>query len=108
VTQNSGSKDSLNWLVEWFASHCDGEWEHQEGVVIENLDNPGWSLKISLRETALENVPFEAVEHNYNNDVSWWRCWVEHSVFHAACGARDLASVVDVFRQWSTQHERSG
>lgn len=108
MTQDGDPKDSLSWLAEWFASHCDGDWEHQEGVRIETLDNPGWRLEISLKGTALESAPFKTVEHNYQSNVSWWRCWIEDGHFHAACSARDLPSVVDVFRQWASKHEHNG
>jgi hypothetical protein len=28
-------------LEAWYASRCDGEWEHGYGISIETLDNPG-------------------------------------------------------------------
>jgi hypothetical protein len=34
-------EDLLEWLMRWYAAHCDGEWEHTYGVVIDTLDNPG-------------------------------------------------------------------
>lgn len=34
-------------LVNWYVSHCDGEWEHGYGITIETLDNPGWAVNIT-------------------------------------------------------------
>jgi hypothetical protein len=95
------TEDSLNWLVDWYARHCDGEWEHSYGIKIRTLDNPGWRLEIDLTGTVLENLPFHEIRHNYDDDVSWWTCFLHDKSFHAACGARDLASVMDVFREWA-------
>jgi hypothetical protein len=95
------AEDTLNWLIDWYAHHCDGEWEHSHGVRIGTLDNPGWSLKIDLTATELETVPFVEVRHNYDDDISWWTCFLRDKTFHAACGARDLTSVLGVFRAWA-------
>ncbi|TMB85990.1 MAG: hypothetical protein E6J45_14585 [Chloroflexi bacterium] len=35
------SDDPLALLQHWYLSRCDGEWEHQRGITIESLDNPG-------------------------------------------------------------------
>lgn len=43
----------LKALQQYYASHCDGEWEHQYGFALETCDNPGWLLKI--RDPALFN-----------------------------------------------------
>ena len=31
--------DLLNWIQNWFYSNCNGDWEHNRNIVIENLDN---------------------------------------------------------------------
>jgi hypothetical protein len=48
----------LMWLCEWFANQCDGDWEHEFGISLETLDNPGWSLRIDLPRTALSERVF--------------------------------------------------
>src|SRR5688572_18249094 len=95
------TQDNLNWLMDWYAVHCDGLWEHGYGVTIGTIDNPGWRLEIHLTGTELENVPFEEVRRNYDDDVSWSVCFLRDKAFHAACGARDLDSVLAVFRAWA-------
>ncbi len=95
--------DGLNWLQDWYASHCDGEREHQHGIKIATLDNPGWSLVIDLYETELETRPFAKVEHNLASASSWWACQVEQRKFVAHCGTRDLRAVIAIFRDWATE-----
>lgn len=51
--------DALKWLEDWYSDQCDGDWEHQNGIDIGNIDNPGWTLKVDLTGTSLENIPFE-------------------------------------------------
>lgn len=98
--------DALAWLMEWYASHCDGEWEHGHGVSISTLDNPGWRVRIDLQGTVLESAPFEERRFNYDDDISWWICKREGKSFEAACGARELIAVIGVFRDWATQNQR--
>ena len=95
------AEDNLDWLIKWYARHCDGDWEHFCGVKIGTLDNPGWQLTIDLTGTKLESMPFAEIRHNYDDDVSWWTCYLRDNAFHAACGARDLTSVIGVFREWA-------
>lgn len=45
----------LTRLCGWYALHCDGDWEHQSGLKIGTLDNPGWSLEVNLTGTNCED-----------------------------------------------------
>ena len=61
--------DSLTWLHAWYAIQCDGAWEHEYGVSIETIDNPGWFLKLDLRETGVDGSTFAKREvHRSKND----------------------------------------
>lgn len=95
------TQDALDWLADWYTRHCDGNWEHNFGISIANIDNPGWTLTIDLTGTDLENVPFEEVRHNYEDETSWWKCSREGKTFRAVCGARELSAVIKVFRTWA-------
>ena len=44
---------TLARLQRWYASQCDGDWEHHSDVEIGTLDNPGWSVDIDLADAAL-------------------------------------------------------
>ena len=54
--------DVLEWLQKWYLSQADGEWEHEHGIKIDTLDNPGWSVTLSLAGTILDSKKFERVE----------------------------------------------
>jgi Immunity protein 53 len=99
--------DNLIWLTRWYASQCNGSWEHQNGVKLDTLDNPGWILTINLEDTDLENRPFEPQRNGAESQaydptkmLSWWICRVEKKEFIAACGPHDLPAIISIFRQW--------
>jgi len=44
----------LEWLIEWFSLNCDGDWEHENGIKITTVSNPGWFIAIDLRDTPMK------------------------------------------------------
>jgi hypothetical protein len=36
--------DEIRELQQWYLAQCDGDWEHEWGVQIGTLDNPGWVM----------------------------------------------------------------
>ena len=109
------SGDSLTWLMQWYLAECNSDWEHSCGVKIDTLDNPGWTLKIDLRETDLQGRSFKRVERGEPaSDLEEWRAlgsWLVADVkgdsFEAACGPLDLLAVIEIFRQWVEQPEQT-
>jgi len=91
--------DVFDWLVQWFKSYCDGDWEHGEGVVIETLDNPGWSVRISLDGTSFTEKDFAKVEVAHNND-DWILCKVEDYFFKGYGGPDKLKEILEIFKNW--------
>ena len=87
-------------LQKWYCDQCDGDWEHDFGVKIGNIDNPGWSVLIDLEGTSLESIDFNAVEINYDHDLEWVRCWVEDKVFNGVGGPSQLGAILEVFIQF--------
>jgi hypothetical protein len=87
------------WLQEWYASQCNGEWEHGYGIHIDTIDNPGWRVKINLKNTSLENnnIPLKNLERNEDD---WVQIWVKDSVFQAAGGAKNLFEILTIFQRW--------
>jgi hypothetical protein len=69
----------VEWLQQWYSDQTDGEWEHAYGIVIDNIDNPGWSIKIDLIDTPLSSKQFPRLEID-NGDTDWYFCWVEANV----------------------------
>jgi hypothetical protein len=90
---------SLERLENWYESHCNGDWEHQYGVEIGTLDNPGWSITFDLTGTRSENKIFDQVKlERTKND--WVQCWVDNRKFNAACGPKNLSEVINIFCEW--------
>ena len=92
---------TLRRLADWYRSQCDGGWEHGQGVRIDTLDNPGWSVTVNLAGTVLENRPFKTKESRYEDETDWLRCWKEGTEFRAACGVGRLEDALVVFLDWA-------
>jgi hypothetical protein len=101
--------DHIAWLMNWYRSQCNGDWEHRHGVVIETLDNPGWSLIVDLERTPLDGRPFNPVFENVAEsqapfepagDGRWMVAKVEGNKFKAYGGSGDLFRLVGTFRSW--------
>ena len=93
--------DALKRFQRWFAEHCDGGWEHQEGVEVATLDNPGWRLTISLDGTELHERPFDRLRVERAED-DWIQAWVESGKWNAACGPLNLVEAVEAFLAWAS------
>ena len=99
--------NSFDWFQRWFESHCDGDWEHGEGIKLQSLDNPGWMLTVDLDDTDLEDRPFQRVQCD-RSESDWIHCWVEDGRFEGRCGPLNLGSVLESFRVWAeAQRTRS-
>ncbi len=95
----------FNWLQEWYKNQCDGDWEHEYGIKIETVDNPGWYLTINLTGTEQENIIFDAV--NIDNDPNdWFFCTVRNKNFEASCSPNNLPKIFQIFRNWVENCEK--
>ena len=101
------SHELLEWLQDWYHRQCNDEWEHQHGVTIQTLDNPGWLLKVELTGTPLESKTMVEVgqlshvnHQGTEGKKDWLNCKVENDVFIGAGGPFSLIQICDVFRAW--------
>jgi hypothetical protein len=90
----------LDWLQQWFVAHCDGDWEHQYGLRLLTLDNPGWSLTVDLHDTELAAVTFTPVRVN-RSQLDWIACEVSEHRFEGRGGAGNVSELVRVFRSFA-------
>jgi len=89
----------LSLLEEWFVARCNGNWEHGYDIRIETLDNPGWRVKIDLRDTPKEAQTLER-EQMERTESNWVQCWTEDRSFHIACGPMNLSEALEKFLTW--------
>jgi hypothetical protein len=89
----------LEWLQRFYLSNCDGEWEHQFGITIATLDNPGWSVDVDLKD-GLENKYFEPLQIE-RSETNWVHCRIEGNKFRAFGGPNNLTELLVLFRDWA-------
>lgn len=93
----------MNTLLElqnWYQSNCDEEWEHYYGVQIETLDNPGWSLKIDLIGTNLEDHIFQEINCE-NTEDDWYVCRVINNQYQGTGDPKKLELLLQTFLMWA-------
>ncbi len=90
----------LDWMQDWLAQNCDGDWEHAQNFTITTIDNPGWSITINLVGTKLEEKHFSIVEIE-NNDTDWLYCTVKNQQFQGDGGVRNLIEILQIFINWA-------
>ncbi len=89
-------------IIEWYQSHCDDSWEHQYGVRLETLDNPGWQMTVDLIHTDLEGRTLievrEGIAPGDHPDAPLWvHCFVRDNKFQGACDPTQVARLFEVF-----------
>lgn len=94
----------LEWIQDWYCKNCADEWADSYGIKIETLDNPGWLVKIDVRETPLENNSFDSL-HIDGGDDDWIFCDVKDCVFQGAGDPTKLTRIFEVFRDWAERPE---
>lgn len=95
------SDENLLWLINWYDSHCDGDWERLFGIEINSIDNPGWAVTISIQETDLKEKKFQKVFIN-RSKKDWFVCKIENGFFNGYCGTFNFFEVLQSFRKWAT------
>src|SRR5262245_38176857 len=97
--------DELREFQTWYASQCDGDWEHEAGIQIYTLDNPGWAVDIALAETQLENMLFAEV-NDVEPEKDWVMCRVQDGEWQGRGGPLMLARILRHFLDWAATVHR--
>ena len=95
------------WLQQWYRDQCNLTWEHEYGITIKTLDNPGWSVTIDL-DGVLYNQDFITIDIKESGD-DWLHCsigldaeWLkkgrEVKQFVGAGSLNQLERIIEVFR----------
>jgi len=93
------NEDDLLWLERWYASQCNGTWEHSRGISIESLDNPGWMLTVDLADTTLAEKEMPPVRLRAG-DNDWMECEIADGQFRAAGDPGKLGALIRAFREF--------
>ena len=68
-TKGQGMSSIIQWLQDWTKSQIDGDWEHELGISISMLDNPGWILRADVSNYG--DFLKETKPLGRDNDVDW-------------------------------------
>ncbi len=91
----------LQELQEWYFAQCDGDWEHQNGITIANIDNPGWMFTVELAETELADVAFEDFQESLTDELNWISCAKRGTAFSGNGGPLMLERIINIFLDWA-------
>ena len=89
----------LDWFQSWYLERANGTWEHERGVRITTLDNPGWALKVDLVGTPFESLPEREIQVEIS-EQNWIYCKIASGRFEGHGGPLNLATLISTFRKW--------
>ncbi len=87
----------IEWLQNWYRDQCDGNWEHNYGIVISTIDNPGWDVKVDLSYTSteIEDKKWKLIEETESNWVGFKVC---ENKFEGSGDFSKLGLILSIFR----------
>ncbi|MFI8962770.1 immunity 53 family protein [Streptomyces sp. NPDC053493] len=94
ASPGGSAADVLVRLQDWYASNCDGDWEHSAGVRIESLDNPGWTVRLDIVGTPVEGLTWERVIVD-DSEENWLHHWADGASIRAAGGPHRLKDALE-------------
>ena len=93
-----GTEPLLHWLERFYVSECDGDWEHQYGVKIETLDNPGWMVKVDVFDTELHDLHIEYAQEE-RSASDWLGIELVKQRFRGVGDPYKLTTILERFRR---------
>jgi hypothetical protein len=99
-------EDSLfKWIQNWYLSQCDGDWEHEYGIKIDTLDNPGWYIKIDIVKLEYnKNIKNIFIE---KSDDDWFSYEINDNCFKASGDPNKLEFLLQLFKKFVENGEKS-
>ena len=85
---------NIELIQEWYKNHCNSDWEHEYGVKIETLDNPGWIVSIDLVDTFLQGFEYQ---YSKKGEEDWLELVSDGEVFRGAGDFLKLDEILDKF-----------
>lgn len=90
-------KTTITKLQCWYRLNCNGDWEHSYGISIGNIDNPGWSIKIDLKDTSLDELVYSKSFQSKQDEFDWYDFKTENECMQIFCGPDNLDQVIEIF-----------
>jgi len=89
----------LERIEQWFASKCDGDWEHQGGLSIETSDNPGWCVTITFDDTPHRSGPGVEGRNVLRSETDFVTFLYDDAqkTLRITCGALNLSEALAAF-----------
>lgn len=89
--------DLLSRIQRWYTINCNGDWEHEYGLSIKNIDNPGWWVTINLVDTCVKQttIPYVLLHERTNTD--WFGYEVKNGLFEGSGGPENLTEILTYF-----------
>lgn len=96
----------LGWIEQWYAGHCNEDWEHDFSIKIQTIDNPGWKVRIDLEDTELEdiNIQYELIESSEND---WYGIEIKEKRFIGVGDPFKLELLLNEFKKLAVQYSKS-
>lgn len=89
------SSNAIEIITKWYQIKCDGQWEHEYGIEIKNIDNPGWCIQIKEDE---KKLPF-TYEVEFS-DENWVHIKATEYNFSAYGGPINLNELLEQAAKW--------
>ena len=92
-------RELMHFVQDWVCDNYTSLAKRDKAFIIDNIDNPGWSIKIDLIETKYEYKKFERLTME-RTELDWYHCFIEKGKFKGFGGPKNLFEILSVFRDW--------
>ena len=93
----------INWLTQWYVSHCNGDWEHEHGLQFRFSDlDLICHIIIDLTGTECEEQEYD-YQPPSKLDNSIMECFVCERKFYIECDPINISLCLQIFREWADQ-----
>lgn len=89
-------KDFLTLVNTWYQSKCDGVWEHSYGFSLDNIDNPGWCIKI----TGENNKKVLSITSDIDTEDFWLSITSNENSFIGYSGILSFDRLLEYVVEW--------
>ncbi|MDI7164983.1 Imm53 family immunity protein [Leptospira santarosai] len=87
----------FDWLIQWYSDQCNGIWELENQIKIYTVSNPGWTFKVGLKSTILENYEIES-DPIETEETDWYLYYIRDAVYKASGDPSKLPTLVGIFQ----------